>query len=135
MVIYPQKRCVPADSQKQFYINYVSMDVINILVCEVLNSMEYEIELSMYSTGAEIINALVEEGVAPRESSNGNTYQYSLIHQLTNNRLSLNKTLHDFGVRDGDRLFLIPLMEAGARPTILIVHSGKNERLHEATNS
>lgn len=90
------------------------MDVINIVVVVLPDAKELEIELPVYSTGAEIIESLVEEGIAPRKSPDGTPYEYDLIYKRTNKRLGDDKTLGDAGVQEGDKLIFSPKMEAGA---------------------
>lgn len=88
-------------------------DVLTINVRIMPSSQEFTVELPRFSTGREIREELLNEGVAPRVSPQGEPYVYELVVKSNNLRLEENKTLSDLGVQNGDTVLFIPNLVAG----------------------
>jgi len=73
---------------------------------------EFDIELPAYTTGKEIVEELLDEGLAPRHDPERQPYVYDLISKKEG-KIGEDKTLHDMGIRAGDTLYLSPRLNAG----------------------
>ena len=86
---------------------------MNVIVRIMPRGDEVEVELSPYSTGKEIITAMLDNNIAPKIDPEGNQYTYDLIHKRTQQKISDNRTLFDVGVKDGEVIYLAPIITAG----------------------
>ncbi len=78
------------------------------------NGDELDVELPVLSTGKEIVNELLDANVAPRSDGNGNPYIYELISKVSNVKVEDHKTLYDMSIRDGEIIYFVPKLVAGA---------------------
>lgn len=75
---------------------------------------EVVITLDAYTTGARIKRELIDQDVAPQRDSQSNIIPYQLITKSTNRIIEDHMTLDDLDVQEGDILFMVPEMVAGA---------------------
>lgn len=88
-------------------------DVINIAIRVMPRGDELDVELPVFSTGKDIIDELLNSGVAPRTDGEGNPYVYELISKASNVKIGENKTLIDLGIREGETIYFVPKLVAG----------------------
>ena len=88
-------------------------DVIGIVIRVMPKGNELDVELPLFSTGKEIVDAMIQDGVAPRIDPEGNPYVYELFSKLSYTKIEDQKSLYDCGVQDGETLFLTPKLVAG----------------------
>lgn len=88
-------------------------DYIKIIVRVMPGGEQLDVELPRFSTGLEILEGLLEQDVAPRQTRNGEPLFYELISKTGNVRIEDNKTLHDLGIHDGETILLVPDLIAG----------------------
>lgn len=74
---------------------------------------ELDVELPDLTTGKEIKEELLQAGIAPRNSPDGEAYVYELVNKKQNLRIHDDKTLVDLAVNNGDMLLFIPNLVAG----------------------
>ena len=89
-------------------------DFINIVVRVMPGGEQLDVELPRFSTGLEILEGLLDQNVAPRETRNGEPLFYELISKKSNVRIEDNKTLHDLGIHDNETILLVPDLIAGS---------------------
>lgn len=89
-------------------------DYLKIVVRVMPGGEQVDVELPRFSTGQEILEGLLNEKVAPRQTQQGEPLFYELISKTSNVRIEDNKTLHDLGIRDGETILLVPDLVAGA---------------------
>ncbi len=89
------------------------MDPIELTVRVMPAGDEVTIELDTYSSGKEIKNALIGQGIAPPSHNDGSPIVYELISKSTSQVIDDHKTLDDVKVRAGETLFIIPVEAAG----------------------
>lgn len=89
-------------------------DILNVVVRVMPSGEEHEVELPRFTTGKEIREALLSEGVAPRVDAEGNHFTYNLVSKQSNVSIDDAKTLHDLGINDGDTILFIPKIIAGS---------------------
>lgn len=88
-------------------------DELNLIVRVMPGGDELDVELSRYDRGADIIEALLGEGVAPSTDPEGNPFVYELVSKASQVKIEGDKTLHDLQIREGDTLLFIPNLVAG----------------------
>lgn len=74
---------------------------------------EVSVELDVYTSGKDIKNELIAEGIAAPTDNSGNSIVYKLISKSSNQVIDDHKTLDDLGIRSGETLFMVPDMVAG----------------------
>ena len=74
---------------------------------------EHILELSRFTTGKEIISALMDNSLISSSDHEGNPYIYRIMTKGSNVQLTDDKALHDVNVRSGDTLIITPDMIAG----------------------
>ena len=89
-------------------------DYLKIVVRIMPGGEQLDVELPRFSTGAEILKGLLDEGAAPRQTREGEPLIYELISKTANVRIEEQKTLHDLGIGDGETILLVPDLVAGA---------------------
>lgn len=92
-------------------------DYLKIIVRVMPGGEQVDVELPRFSTGKEILEGLLNEKVAPRQTPQGEPLFYELISKTSNVRIEDHKTLHDLGIRDGETILLIPDLVAGCGRT------------------
>lgn len=88
-------------------------DDLNLTVRIMPAGEEHELELSRFTTGGEIIDALIENEIVSKSDHEGNPYIYRISTKGSGVQLTNEKTLHDVNVKDNDTLMVIPEMVAG----------------------
>jgi len=94
-------------------MNAIMEDNLNVIVRVMPGGEEHEVQVPRFTTGKEIVDALLDNHVAKRTDAEGNPYTFKLVSKLNNIQLSDDKTLDDVGIKDGDTLLFIPDMIAG----------------------
>lgn len=87
-------------------------DVMNIGIRVMPKGDELDVELPVFSTGKDIIEELLDAGVAPRHDGEGNLYVYELISKASNLKIGESRTLSNLGIREGEVLYLVPKLVA-----------------------
>ena len=72
---------------------------------------DFPVELSIYTTGEELVEELINAGEAPGVNTNGNPVIYELFSK--EGEIPLEKSMRDMSVKDGDMLRLVPKVVAG----------------------
>ena len=88
-------------------------DTLSIIVRVMPKGEEHEVDLPRFTTGREIREALLGEGVAPRVDHEGNHFTYKLVTKQSHVTLDDGKSLHDLGIKDGETILFIPDLVAG----------------------
>ncbi len=88
-------------------------DLINITVRIMPSGDEYDVELSVFSTGKEIVEELISSDLVLRNDPEGNPFAYELKSKARGIKIEDHKTLNDLGIRDGETLFFAGKMVAG----------------------
>ncbi|WP_157974522.1 EsaB/YukD family protein [Lewinella sp. IMCC34183] len=89
-------------------------DFLNIVVRVMPGGEQLDVELPRFTTGLEILEGLLSENVAPRQTQQGEPLFYELISKTGNVRIEDHKTLHDLGIQSGETILLVPDLVAGA---------------------
>jgi len=102
-------------------MSYTETTEIRVMIRLLPSGDDVEIELPLYSTGGEIVEALLEDSELnlPKNDPEGNPYVYKLFSKARNVEISPEKSLFDVGVREDEILLLMPKLVAG---TTHIVH-------------
>ena len=74
---------------------------------------EFDVELPVYSTGKEIKEELISANIAPRTNIEGIPFVYRLLSKTGNLEIEDEKTLDDFNIRNGETLYLAPIITVG----------------------
>ena len=88
-------------------------DVINITIRTLPKGDEVDVQLSVFSTGREIIDRLLEADIIARHDPEGNPLILELISKTSNLKIEDDKTLDDLGIREGDTLHILGKHVAG----------------------
>lgn len=89
------------------------MSDLNIVIRVMPNGDEFDVEVPSYSSGKDLVDGLLQKGVAPRNDPQGNPYIYELISKAKNVKISETKTLMDVGITNGDTIYFTPKLVAG----------------------
>jgi hypothetical protein len=89
-------------------------DKISIIIRVMPNGDELDVELPLLSTGREIVGELLDAGIAPKADNSGNPYIYELFSKVSNVKIEEHKTLYDMNISDGDIVYFVPKLVAGA---------------------
>ena len=89
------------------------MSDLNIVIRVMPNGDEFDVEVPNFSTGKDLVDGLLQKGVAPRNDPQGNPYIYELISKGKNVKISETKTLMDVGISNGDTIYFTPKLVAG----------------------
>jgi len=89
-------------------------DSINLIIRVMPANEEHDVELSRYTTGKEILNALIDNDIIKSSSADGDPYIYRIVTKGTNVQLTDEKALEDVHVKDGDTLIITPELVAGS---------------------
>lgn len=100
-----KKRDVPEPS---------SIGDINVIIKIMPGGEEIEVALSIFSTGAEIIEALIRNERIPRTEGEGNPYVYSLRSEEGALKIKENASLSELGIREGAVIWCIPELINGS---------------------
>lgn len=92
-------------------------DYLKIIVRVMPGGEQLDVEMPRFSTGQEILEGLLEQEVAPRQTKQGEPLFYELISKTNNVRIEDHKTLHDLGILEGETILLVPDLVAGNTPT------------------
>ncbi|MBK8193656.1 MAG: GTP-binding protein [Lewinellaceae bacterium] len=85
-------------------------ELINIVIRVMPNGDELDVELPGLALGSEIITELLAAKVAPRVDPNGVPIQYDLVSKTIGKKMPPNQTVFDFGVKEGDVLYFLPVL-------------------------
>jgi len=93
----------------------MSTDEINVFIRLLPSGDDVELELPLYSTGGEIIEALLDDPDLnlPKIDGEGNPYVYRLFSKNKNIEIGTNKTLYDLNIKKEAILLLMPKLVAG----------------------
>ncbi len=94
--------------------------IYNVTIRIMPKGQELELELPSDSTGAEIINELLNHPDLnfDKKDPEGNRYTWQLYSKSAAKSIPDNKTLWDCGVNDGDTILMSPvIVAASASPT------------------
>jgi len=89
-----------------------SGDLINIEARIMPRGEVIGMELPLFSTGKEIIEACLEDDLLARTDQEGNPYVYEVITKK-NVKIDDNKTLFDVGLKENELIYIVPKMNAG----------------------
>ncbi len=83
------------------------MSDVNLIVRTADQTRKAEVTLNTTNTGADVIQASVENWALPKDTD------YTLVNTTSGKALAPNLTLGDVGVKDGDTLEIQPVLVAG----------------------
>lgn len=93
--------------------NYNETTVISVIIRLMPGGDELDVELPLYSTGKEIIEELLNNGLVPTTDPQGNPYTYKLVSKETGQEVAQGQSLFNLGIKDGNTLLLMPNIVAG----------------------
>lgn len=89
-----------------------SEDLINIEARIMPRGEVIDLELPLFSTGNEIIEACMDGELLAKTDHEGNPYTYEVITK-SNVKIGEDKTLFDVGLKEGEMIYIVPKMSAG----------------------
>ncbi|RMG23319.1 MAG: hypothetical protein D6730_14675 [Bacteroidetes bacterium] len=92
---------------------YNENSVVTVIVRVLPKGDEYDLELPLYTTGGEIVEAMLSQNVVPR-SQGGEEYEYQLVSKEYQREVLPSQTLWDLQIQSGNTLLLTPKLVAGA---------------------
>jgi thiamine monophosphate kinase len=90
------------------------MPQINVTVVRADTNQEYEVELPDNAKLDDLLPQLVQQIGLPLVGPDGNRISYQLSNKRTSQELKQNRTLSEYGAKNGDMLLLTSTFVAGA---------------------
>ncbi len=89
------------------------MSQITVTVVRADTNQEYEVELPNSARLEDLVPQLVQQLGLPLVGPDGNRISYQLSNKRTSQELKLNKSLDEYGTKNGDLLLLTSTFVAG----------------------